>query len=82
MNKISSNARNQSLDLLKLLMAFLVMGIHGIIFSDINSYVSYIFVNGICRISVQVFLIISGYYLYNVNDYKGFLKRIKHLAII
>lgn len=56
--------RNIALDILKLLMAFMVVGIHAEIFKDINLALSYFTAYGLFRIAVPVFLVISGFYFY------------------
>lgn len=60
--------RNIPIDITKVAMSFLIIFLHvGNVFSfrEIN----FIFVNGICRLGVPFFLIVSGYYFYNVSDY-------------
>lgn len=56
--------RNIALDILKLLMAFMVVGIHAEIFKDINLALPYFTAYGLFRIAVPVFLVISGFYFY------------------
>jgi surface polysaccharide O-acyltransferase-like enzyme len=56
--------RNVALDILKLLMAFMVVGIHAEFLKDISVAWSYFTVFGIFRIAVPVFLVISGFYFY------------------
>lgn len=56
--------RNVALDILKLLMAFMVVGIHAEIFKDISLALSYFTAYGLFRIAVPVFLVISGFYFY------------------
>lgn len=58
--------RNVSLDILKLLMAFMVIGLHARFLSEFTSLGSYIFVNGLFRIAVPVFFVINGFYFASV----------------
>ncbi len=57
--------RNTSLDALKLIMAFMVIGIHTHFLSDISQTLNYLLENGLFRIAVPVFMIISGFYTFN-----------------
>lgn len=53
----SSNlTRNISLDVLKLTMAFMVLGLHAGFLSDYSKSGEFLFVNGIFRIAVPIFL--------------------------
>lgn len=74
--------RNLSLDYLKLILSFLVVGIHGYFLYDINHYLSYIFVQGVARISVPLFLIISGYFFFKITSILQFKKLLKRLFIL
>ncbi|WP_310555841.1 acyltransferase [Flavobacterium sp.] len=64
--------RNNNIDVLKILLAFLVVALH--IFpilklEGIQDIISYEIANGISRIAVPTFFIISGYFLRNkIND--------------
>ena len=62
--------RNISLDLLKLGMAFMVVGIHAGFMADINPLVKYLTVDGLFRIAVPVFLIINGFFFYRSFEKK------------
>ncbi|WP_439183623.1 acyltransferase family protein [Carboxylicivirga taeanensis] len=63
--------RNKLLDLLKLLLAFLVITGHAKFLTDTSESLSYYLNNGLFRIVVPIFLIISGYYFSNaVNGHK------------
>lgn len=63
MGKAAVN-RNIALDLLKLLMAAMVVAIHAEVFKDINQALSYFTVYGVFRIAVPVFLLINGFYFF------------------
>lgn len=58
--------RNVSLDVLKLLMAFMVVGLHAGFLGEFSTLGSYLSVNGLFRVAVPVFLIINGFYFYPV----------------
>ncbi|MBU3021752.1 acyltransferase [Aestuariibacter sp. A3R04] len=71
--------RNISLDVLKLFMAFMVVGLHAEFLSEYSSLGSYLSVNGLFRIAVPVFLVINGFYFYPVlarNFQIDWLKRV------
>lgn len=60
--------RDNGIDLLKFICCLLIVGLHSCLFLDRDPNISYIFMNGISRIAVPLFLIISGYYFYNIRD--------------
>lgn len=60
--------RNVALDILKLSMAFMVVGIHAEFLRDISVAWSYFTAFGIFRIAVPVFLLISGFYFYQTLE--------------
>lgn len=62
--------RNVAIDILKLCLSFLVVMLHCHLFQDINQSVSYLTVNGICRIAVPIFLVVTGYYFFYVDSFK------------
>ncbi|WP_323815795.1 acyltransferase family protein [Cellvibrio sp. NN19] len=71
--------RNIALDLLKLLMALMVVGIHAEIFKDISLVLSYFTAYGVFRIAVPVFLLINGFYFFqtlNENKTTVWFKRL------
>lgn len=71
--------RNISLDIFKLLLSFFVVGLHIRLFEDINANLSFFFNQGVFRIAVPMFLVISGYYferIQNISMYKKWIKRI------
>lgn len=82
-------ARNSSIDFLKLGLSLLIIALHIFPVSGIKGWqglVSYEIVNGITRIGVPTFFIISGYFLRNKLQDKSYLlkygKRILLLYII
>jgi surface polysaccharide O-acyltransferase-like enzyme len=60
--------RNLTVDILKLAMAFLVVALHGNMLSETSALAHYLLHNGIARLGVPVFLLISGFYFYNVKE--------------
>jgi hypothetical protein len=60
--------RSLSIDILKIILAAFVVCLHIHIFRDSFPSVSYVLVNGFFRIGVPVFLIISGYFFFFIDD--------------
>lgn len=54
--------RNGALDVLKIAMAFIVVGMHAGFLTDISPIAAYLTANGLFRIAVPVFLLINGYF--------------------
>ncbi|WP_238796786.1 acyltransferase family protein [Acinetobacter pittii] len=77
--------RNLSIDYLKILLAFLVILLHLNILSEIYPDVGYVLVNGLFRLAVPIFLIITGYYftnIDNINKFKSWFVRIGILYVV
>lgn len=77
--------RNIALDILKLSMAFMVVGLHAGFLGDFTPLGQYLSVNGIFRIAVPVFLIINGFFFFSVvaNGAQIYwLKRVSILYVI
>ncbi|ASK32438.1 hypothetical protein CEY12_21160 [Chryseobacterium sp. T16E-39] len=66
--------RNLSIDILKIVLAFFVVFLHMHILRDSHPVLSFVLVNGIFRMAVPTFLVITGYYFYYVDD-KNKLKK-------
>lgn len=75
-------ARNIALDILKVFLAILVVLIHLSFLSDKVVVLSQLIINGICRLAVPLFLIISGYYFVSVNSKQKLLNWKKRLGIL
>lgn len=73
--------RKISIDVLKVFLAFCIIALHGKILQDINPEVSFYLVNGIFRIGVPVFLLVTGYYFFNINNIAIWIKRIAILYV-
>lgn len=58
--------RNVSIDVLKLVLAFMVVGLHVGLLQDFSPMLGYLTSNGLFRIAVPIFLIINGFYFYPV----------------
>lgn len=83
------STRNNHIDALKVLLAFLVVALHIFPVSKLEgipALISYEIVNGITRVAVPLFFIISGYLLQNKLNDKSYLwiysKRILLLFVV
>ncbi|PHR91127.1 MAG: hypothetical protein COA69_13850 [Robiginitomaculum sp.] len=56
--------RNLSLDILKVVLSIMVIGLHANFLIEIDKFSSFLFVNGLFRIAVPIFFIINGYFFY------------------
>lgn len=74
------NQRNLSLDILKIILAVSVVFLHGHFLKDISSIGYFSTVEGLFRLAVPTFLIISGFYFYNVIDINKLKKWIIRLG--
>mgnify|MGYP002150083267 CR=1 FL=1 len=81
---VSELNRNVSLDILKIVLAFMIVGIHAGFLSSLTSAGSYLTVNGVFRIAVPIFLLIGGFYFYAAilkGKASDWLKRVLYLYI-
>ncbi|WP_300564531.1 acyltransferase [Flavobacterium sp.] len=78
--------RNSNIDILKIVLAFLVIALHLFPVSKlegISGLISYEIASGITRIAVPTFFIISGYFLRNkLNDKTYLLKYAKRILLL
>jgi len=77
--------RNILLDILKVILAIMVIGAHCNFLLDYSSILSYTTVHGLFRITVPIFFIINGYYFLDVINgkrVKKWLKRVITLYLI
>lgn len=74
--------RNIALDILKLSMAFMVVGLHSSFLSDITTLGGYLISQGLFRIAVPVFLLINGFYFYYVVSKSSQLTWLKRVFIL
>ncbi|MBR2523617.1 MAG: acyltransferase [Clostridiales bacterium] len=57
--------RNTTIDVFKMICAVLVIAIHSDLFIDVNDLLYLNFTNGIARIAVPFFFVVSGYFFYD-----------------
>lgn len=77
--------RNLALDYLKMGLAISIVFLHTLIFYDLAPLLGHSLVQGLFRLAVPVFLIISGYYFFCIQDvekYKKWLFRIAGLYLL
>ncbi|WP_261511357.1 acyltransferase family protein [Chryseobacterium paludis] len=77
--------RNLSIDILKIILAFFVVFLHMHLLRDSYPELSFVLVNGVFRMAVPTFLIITGYYFYyvdNTDKLKKWLVRTFSLYVI
>ena len=71
--------RNISLDILKLIMACMVVALHAEFLQDFSELGRYLTVNGIFRMAVPIFLLINGFYFYSIfiaNNQRAWFKKV------
>ncbi|HBV4306182.1 TPA: acyltransferase family protein, partial [Klebsiella pneumoniae] len=66
--------RHISIDILKVVAAFFVVFIHLDILKELNPTANHFLINGIFRLSVPLFLIITGYFFIRIETGKQFIK--------
>lgn len=66
--------RNLTIDVLKIVLAFFVVFLHMNFLKETVPTLSYVFVNGLLRIAVPVFLVITGFYFFHIDDFKKLKK--------
>lgn len=74
--------RNSIIDIAKVIMAIMIVLAHTDFFIDINKTVWYFLKNGFFRITVPMFLLINGYYFFNINNKQHFFKWLKRVLIL
>lgn len=74
--------RNLTLDMAKVLLALMVVGLHAHLLQDTLSNLGYLLVNGVFRVAVPIFLVINGYYLYDAIQKDRFAPWLKRVAIL
>jgi surface polysaccharide O-acyltransferase-like enzyme len=77
--------RNISLDTLKLVMAFMVVGLHAGFLETLSPLGNFLTTQGLFRIAVPIFLIINGYFFFTVlkkHNHYSWLKRVMILYSI
>ncbi|MEF9956853.1 MAG: acyltransferase family protein [Acinetobacter sp.] len=74
--------RNVALDILKLGLSFIVVMLHCQLFKNIDDTLYHITVNGVFRVAVPVFLVITGYYFFLIDDLNKLLQWLKRILIL
>lgn len=74
--------RNLAIDVLKIVLSFFVVGLHGSFLVDIQPVVGYTLKEGAFRVAVPLFLIISGYYFYRMDTLEKELKFVGRLFLL
>lgn len=58
--------RSLSIDILKVILAFMVVGIHSGFLEDVSALGRYLTVSGLFRMAVPIFFVINGFYFFSV----------------
>ena len=74
--------RNILLDILKVILAIMVIGAHCNFLLDVSPVLSFTTVHGLFRITVPVFFIINGYFFLSVVNGKHIKKWLKRITIL
>ncbi len=74
--------RNIAIDVLKLILAFMVVGLHARFLLEYSDFYSYLMTQGLFRIAVPLFLLINGYFFYDVLEKRNHLAYIKRIFIL
>lgn len=74
--------RNLTLDVLKILLSFFVVGLHGSMMTEVDPTLAFTLKQGLFRVAVPTFLIISGYYYYNIKSLQSEAKFIWRLFLL
>jgi hypothetical protein len=74
--------RNISIDLLKLLLAVSVVFLHTHIFYDFSALLGHSLVQGVFRLAVPVFLVITGYYFFYIDTLEKFKRWLQRIFIL
>jgi surface polysaccharide O-acyltransferase-like enzyme len=67
----TSVQRNASIDALRVAMSVMVIGLHCNFLADVNDTARALSVNGLFRLAVPIFLVISGYYFFEALRRSG-----------
>jgi len=74
--------RDVTLDYLKVVLAVLVVGLHAGFLEDVSPLLSFVTVNGLFRIAVPLFFVISGYYFFHISEKGRVAKWAKRLILL
>ncbi|MDV7104658.1 acyltransferase family protein [Vibrio sp. TH_r3] len=74
--------RNFSLDILKLCLAFMVVGLHAGFLNDFSAAGHFLTVHGVFRIAVPLFFVINGYYFSSIANISELAKWVKKITLL
>lgn len=74
--------RNGALDILKAILALTVIGMHTGFLTDVSPLGAYLTSNGLFRAAVPLFLLINGYFFYNVVNDSSPRRWFKRVAVL
>lgn len=74
--------RNIALDILKLTLAVMVVGLHAGFLGDVSPLAEYLTVNGLFRMAVPIFLLINGFFFYPLLEGKKYIYWFKRVSIL
>ncbi len=72
-------SRNSTIDGLKFILSFMVVGLHTGFLRDLSGLANYLTVNGLFRMAVPLFFMINGYYFYTTIKKNKVCQWFKHL---
>ena len=77
-------ARSVGIDALRVVLAVLVICLHGHVLADVDRRASYLMEQGLCRMAVPCFFIISGFYLERTDPrrFGGWLRHVLWLYLL
>ena len=76
------NQRNLSLDILKIILSISVVFLHCHFLYDVSIRAYFVTVEGLFRLAVPIFLIISGFYFFNIKTTDQLKKWVNRLLIL
>jgi hypothetical protein len=74
--------RNFALDLTKVLLAVMVVGIHTAPFSGMSTGLDFFTRNGVFHLAVPLFFMVTGYYFISIDSFARFKKWFSHIVIL
>jgi surface polysaccharide O-acyltransferase-like enzyme len=74
--------RNLTLDLLKILLAFIIIGLHTQVLSNVSEMYNFLTADGVFRVAVPLFFVINGYYFTTVSTNKALIKWVKRILLL
>lgn len=80
----AASPRNAAVDVLKLVLAIMVIGIHGNFLDDVDGFLGYLAHNGLFRVAVPTFFVINGFYFERIAQYRlgRWLRRVVLMFLI